>query len=506
MAKGGKRVRQTGEPVQLIAVLWGTDRELGNLSRGYSIRELSHIIVFPLLGSEVPDSTFRNGSEIHTIEGSISFSDFIIHGVQIGTLGNPVGQNHITHGLNAPKQVLHPAVANGIIQIRNQRELEVEKPLTHSGISVRVKRRGKLRMGGVIGRSKFRRLAITEPAFEIRHTATGKINNCHNSLLLLVNRVESPITHSEGFGIDNFRTPSGEELIPDTKAVRVVGNQTGLNDVAGIGGSVLVASDNIERQGTGLVTTNRNMNRFNGLEAKELMVPHTGDNTAALTAPFGVGVIAHSKVGTEDRRHDNKHTAVNPTLLLNQGTLEIGEHHRQILRGDMHRITRSAKVDVMETASGAERGKRGNLSHHTAKNETPLLINIGLVDSFKELLFIIGPAVTGLFNIERVELNILIRSEANLKTARFRSNGIGNKLLVLLIGTHRPDFRSAHKLNNLVALRNRLKKLRVGDTGKPVFLIDFGKDNVAVPNSGKRGCFHSGITGRTGKHRHKLFS
>nr|DAL94633.1 MAG TPA: hypothetical protein [Caudoviricetes sp.] len=322
----------------------------------------------------------------------------------------------------------------------------------------------------------------------------------------LVNRVESPIAHRKGFRIDNLSTPCGEELIPDAEAVRVIGNQTGLDDIAGVGSSVLITSDNIERQRTGFITANRNMDRLNGTEAKELMIPHTGNDTAALTAPFRVGVIAHGKIRAENGRHDNEHLTVNPALLLNQGTLKIGQNNGKVLRSHMNRITRSTKIDVVQTSGGAERGQGGNLSHHAAKNETSLFINIRLVNSFQQFLFISRPAVAGLFDIEGIKLDVLIGSETNLKTAGFSSNRIGNQLLVLLIRTHRPDFRSTHKLNNLIALRDRLKKLRVGNTGKPVLFVDFGKDNVAVPNSGKRSCFHSGITGSTGKHRHKLFS
>nr|DAO20788.1 MAG TPA: hypothetical protein [Caudoviricetes sp.] len=184
VAEGSKRAGQTGEPVQLIAILRSTNGELGNLGRSHSVRKLSHILVFPLLSSEVPYHTLCNGGKIHAIKRSIGLSDFIIHGVQIGTLGNPVGQNHIADSFDTFQQVLHPAMTHGIIQVRNQRELEVEKPLTHSGVSMGVKRRSEVRMRGIVGRGKFRRLAITKPAFEIRHTATGKINNCHSHLLL----------------------------------------------------------------------------------------------------------------------------------------------------------------------------------------------------------------------------------------------------------------------------------------------------------------------------------
>nr|DAO20789.1 MAG TPA: hypothetical protein [Caudoviricetes sp.] len=248
------------------------------------------------------------------------------------------------------------------------------------------------------------------------------------------------------------------------------------------------------------------MDRLNGTEAKELMVPHTGNDTAALTAPFRVGIVAHGKIRAENGRHDNEHLTVNPALLLNQGTLKIGQNNGKVLRSHMNRIARSTKVDVVQTSGSAERGQGGNLSHHAAENKSSLFINIGLVNGFQQFLFVSGPVVTGLLDIERVKFDVLIGSETNLKTAGFSRNRIGNQLLVLLVRTHRPDFRSAHKLNNLVALHDRLKKFRVGNTGKPVFFVDFRKDNVAVPNSGKRSCFHSGITGSTGKHRHKLFS
>ena len=241
---------------------------------------------------------------------------------------------------------------------------------------------------------------------------------------------------------------------------------------------------------------------LNGSEAKERMVKHAVHNSTAMARPISVAEAGHRNIGAEQRRHDDEHLTRLPTLLLNERTLKVGKNNRQVVHGHMDRSTGLAKVDVMVLASLIKRGLRGNLSHHAAQHKSTLAVHIALIHGFEHLFLEGSPAFTSLFHVSDVELDVLISKVANRQATSISADMVGHELLVLLVRTHRTDFRSLHKLNDLIALGHRLEKFRTGDTGEPVFLENTGENKVVIADSGKRGRLNPCVSARALENRH----
>nr|DAK55141.1 MAG TPA: hypothetical protein [Caudoviricetes sp.] len=510
VAESGRKIGevgvQLGHAVDDITFFRGAKRELRNACGLKLGGVLGNLGILHLVLDEIPRTAHGHRRDVHTVQQRVGLGHFEIDGVHIGTGRNPVRKQQIPDALHFLQHVLHEFVGIGIEKVRHEGVMQVQPALPESAARMGIERRRGIHARAVDRLHIASVIALAMIRFKIGSAAPEHENFSHCGFSLVGQGVEGPVCHRDGVIVDDFRAPDEEVLVPHAEGVGVSRNETGFDDVGSVGRGLLAARKNVEAQSAGSVHTYRYMDGLDRRKAEEVMVPHTGNDTAAFARPVGIGIRAHGEIGAQDGRHDDEHLAVVPTVLLDKRTLKVAEMDDKILRRHMHRSPGLAEVDVMVQPCAGQRSLRRYLRNHAAQNETAQRRHRGLVHGFEEFFLIGRPTVARLFDVRDIELDVLICGVTDGQATRRSAHGIRHKLLVLLIRAHGADFGSVHDLDFLCTFHDRSDELGVGDARQPVLFINLGNDLVAVLDASKRGRFHPVKTARALENCHVFYS